>query len=178
MYGEVISDSRYGGLLVGYGISRPGFGKTTEKLQVLDLIPRISFVQNDKVGSGWHKFNRELWIEVPVSMILSDSDGTDNHDLGMISTTFSMALVSKSRSDIEPYFMMGGGPVYLAGDINGVGSDICGHYQLGLGVRLKSTAGRIWNFEIRYHHISNLNMASPNVPLNSTKCVIGTTLPF
>jgi len=178
MYGEVISDSRYGGLLVGYGISHPGFGDTTEKLQVLDILPRMSFVQDEKIGSGWHEFNRELWIEVPMSIILSDSDTVDHHDLGLIGTTFSMALVSKARPDIEPYFMMGGGPVYLAGDINGVGSDLCGHYQFGLGVRFKSTAGRILNIEVRYHHISNMDTASPNVPLNSTKFVLGTTLPF
>ncbi len=176
--GEVISDSRYGGFLVGYGISHPGFGETTEKLQVLDVIPRISFVQYNKVGSDWYTFNRELWIELPVSMILSDSDSVDRHDFGLISATFLMALVSKARSDIEPYLTIGGGPVYLAGDINGVGSDICGNYQLGLGVRFKSNAGRIWNFEWRYHHISNLGMASPNVPLNSTKFAIGTILPF
>ncbi len=178
MCGEVISDRRYRGLLVGYGISHPGFGETTEKLQVLDITPRFSFVQNEKVGSGCYTFNREFWVEVPVSIILSDSDSTDHHDLGLISTTFSMALVSKYRSDIEPYLMMGGGPVYLAGDIEGVGSDFCGHYQLGLGVRLKSSGGRTWNFEWRYHHISNMGMASPNVPLNSTKVMIGTTFPF
>lgn len=177
-YGEVISDSRYSGFLLGYGISYPGFGATTEKVQVLDVIPRFSFVQDNKVGSGWYTFNRELWVELPVSVLLSDSDSVDHHDFGLISATFLLALVSKARSDIEPYLTAGGGPVYLVGDINGVGSDICGNYQLGLGIRFKSPAGRIWNFEGRYHHISNLGMASPNVPLNSLKFVIGTVLPF
>lgn len=176
--GEVVSDRCYGGFLVGYGISHPGFGATTERVQVLDVTPRISMVQDSNIGSDWYVMNRELWIELPVSIILSDSDGVDHHDLGLVSATFLMALVSKARSDIEPYLTIGGGPVYLAGDINGVGSDICGNYQLGLGIRFKSTAGRIWNLECRYHHISNLGMASPNVPLNSTKAAIGIVLPF
>lgn len=176
--GEVISDSHYGGFMLGYGISYPGFGETTERVQVLDVIPRFSFVQNNKLGSDWYTFNRELWIELPVSLILSDSDNVDHHDFGLFSATFLMALVSKAHSDFEPYFTIGGGPVYLAGDINGVGSDICGNYQMGLGVRFKLSKGLIWNFECRYHHISNLGLASPNIPLNSTKFLIGITIPF
>ncbi len=178
VYGEVISDSNYTGILLGYGVSHPGFGETTERLQVLDVIPRFSFVQDEKIGSDWYTINRELWIELPVSIILSDTDSTDHHDIGLISATFLMALVSKANPDIEPYLTVGGGPVYLAGDIDGVGSDICGNYQLGLGIRFKSPIGHILNFECRYHHISNMGLASPNVPLNSTKFALGTIIPF
>ncbi|MEN8254332.1 MAG: acyloxyacyl hydrolase [Verrucomicrobiota bacterium] len=31
---------------------------------------------------------------------------------------------------------------------------------------------------MRYHHISNLGMAEPNIPLNSVKVFVGATLPF
>lgn len=176
--GEVISDRSYGGLMIGYGTSIPGFGETTERLNVLDIIPRFSFIQDEKIGSGWYKMNRELWIELPVSVILSDTDSVDHHDLGLIGATFLMALVSKANSDMEPYLTVGGGPVYLAGDIKGVGSDICGNYQLGLGIRFKSPIGHILNFECRYHHISNMDLASPNVPLNSAKFALGIVIPF
>ena len=176
--GQVISDSRYGGLMLGYGSSHPGFGDTTERVQVLDIIPRLSFVQDSNLGSDWFTFNRELWVEFPISLILSDSDDKDNHDIGIFSTTFLMALVSKSNPDVEPYIALGGGPVYIAGDIEGVGSDICGNYQCDLGVRFKLKGGNILNFECRYHHISNMGMESPNVPLNSTKFVLGIIIPF
>ncbi|MBN2591437.1 MAG: acyloxyacyl hydrolase [Sedimentisphaerales bacterium] len=176
--GQVISDGRYGGFMLGYGVSHPGFGQTTERVHVLDVIPRFSFVQDKNLGSDWYIFNRELWIELPASVILSDSDNNDHHDIGMISATFLMALVSKANSEVEPYVALGGGPVYIAGDIDGVGSDICGNYQFDLGVRFKLSNGNILNFECRYHHISNMGMESPNVPLNSTKFAIGIIIPF
>lgn len=163
---------------MGYGSSYPGFGSTTERVQVLDIVPRFSFVKNKNVGSDWYVFNHELWIELPTSVILSDSDNNDSHDIGLFSATFLMALVSKAHSDFEPYIALGGGPVYLAGDIKGVGSDICGNYQLDLGIRFKLPTGNILNFETRYHHISNLGLESPNVPLNSVKFLIGIIFPF
>ena len=178
VFGELVTEDLYTGLLLGYGVTHPGFGETSERVQVVDVIPRFSFVLDDKLGSDWYQFNHEFWIEIPVSVMLSDSDSVDHHDIGLISTTFLLALVSKAHATVEPYLTVGGGPVYLAGDIDGVGSDIFGNYQLGLGLRYQSKAGRIWMFECRYHHLSNLDMASPNVPLNSTKFAIGTILSF
>ena len=175
---EVVSESSYGGLLCGYGMSYPGWGETTERVQVLDVIPRFCRVLDEKMGQDWYCLNRELWVETPISLILSDTDSKDNHDVGVIGTSFLLALVSKARSNIEPYLIAGGGPVYLLGDIKGVGSDLCGHYQAGGGVRFKVGCGQVFNLEVRYHHISNLDMASPNVPLNSTKVLLGTTWQF
>ena len=74
--------------------------------------------------------------------------------------------------------MIGGGPQYVMADIEGVGSDLCGNYQAGVGLRLNLFAEHPVDLELRFHHISNLGMADPNVPLNSTKAYVGFSLPF
>ena len=49
---------------------------------------------------------------------------------------------------------------------------------MGVGTKFLVADKHEVNLEVRYHHISNLDMAEPNVPLNSVKIFIGATLPF
>ena len=102
----------------------------------------------------------------------------DSHDFGMVGLNFLFAWVFPETPVGNPYFMIGGGPEYILADIEGVGSDLCGSYQMGCGLRFNVAEQYPVNLEIRYHHISNLGMAEPNVPLNSVKVFIGATLPF
>jgi len=167
---------QYNQLLFGYGASHPGWGDTTERVQTLDVIFRhVCTVKVKEEGRlrGAHEF----WIEAPVSILLSDSDRNDSHDLGLIGLNFLFAWVFPETKIGNPYILAGGGPVYVLADIEGVGSDLCGSFQLGGGLRF-TVKNRPVNLELRYHHISNLGMEEPNVPLNSTKIYIGFTLPF
>lgn len=175
---ELIPAQDYGGFLIGYRHSIPGWGGTLERVQTLDLVPRYCHVLNRELGRGWLRVSRELWVEAPLSILLSDTDHQDAHDVGLISANFLLALVGKSSEEVEPYITLGGGPVYVLADIRGVGSDLCGNYQAGFGVRFKTDNRRIWNLELRYHHISNLDMARPNIALNSLKLNAGWTFGF
>ena len=102
----------------------------------------------------------------------------DSNDFGIVGLNFLFAWIFPETPIGEPYFMFGGGPVYVAADIDGVGSDLCGNYQAGVGVRLNLIENHPVDLELRFHHISNLGMAEPNVPLNSTKLFLGFMLPF
>ena len=167
----------YNQFLVGYGSSHPGWGMTTERVETLDLVFRHAHVFKKK-KDRWLKGSREFWVEAPISILLSDSDDNDDHDFGIIGLNFLFAWVFPATKGVSPYFIGGGGPVYFLADVDGVGSDLCGNYQFGGGIRFNVFKSQPINLEARYHHISNLGMAEPNVSLNSTKFLVEFTLPF
>ncbi len=174
---EVSNSKRnFNQLLFGYGTSHPGWGDTTERVQTLDVVFRHArhFFEKE---SGWIRGTHEFWVEAPVSILLSDSDHNDSDDLGMIGLNFLFAWIFPETKIGNPYILAGGGPQYILADIEGVGSDLCGNYQFGGGVRF-TVKDRPVNLELRYHHISNLGMEDPNISLNSTKIFLGFTLPF
>jgi len=173
---ENVPPDPYNQLLFGWGASHPGWGETLERVHTVDVLFRHCrhfFRKDEGLIRGIHEF----WIEVPVSILLSDSDSNDSKDIGFFGANFLFAWIFPEIPAGEPYFMIGGGPVYVAADIDGVGSDLCGNYQAGGGIRFEINRQPV-NVEARLHHISNLGMAEPNVPLNSTKLFFGFTLPF
>lgn len=167
----------YNQFLLGGGSSIKGFGETDQEVRTVDVLWRHARIFKEK-EEGWLRGNHELWIETPVSIIISDSDDMDSNDFGMVGLNFLFAWVFPETPVGSPYFLIGGGPQYLLADIEGVGSDLCGNYQMGIGTRFLVAEKHPVNLEIRYHHISNLGMAEPNVPLNSVKIYAGITLPF
>jgi hypothetical protein len=167
----------YNQILVGGGSSIKGFGETSQEVRTLDILWRHARIFNKK-ETGWLRGNHEFWIETPISFLISDSDSNDSNDFGMIGLNFLFAWVFPETVIGEPYFLIGGGPQYILADIDGVGSDLCGNYQMGCGLRFHLTKKQPINLEIRYHHISNLGLAEPNIPLNSVKFFCGFTLPF
>ena len=169
--------NHYNQLLLGGGSSIKGFGETDQEVRTLDVLWRHARIFKEK-EEGWLRGNHEFWIEAPVSIILSDSDNMDSHDFGMVGLNILFAWVFPETPVGSPYFMIGGGPQYIMADIEGVGSDLCGNYQMGCGLRFNIADQYPVNLEIRYHHISNLGLAEPNVPLNSIKVFVGATLPF
>ena len=174
---EKETKTTYNQWFIGGGSSIKGFGETDQEVVTADLIfrhARLFFEREEGFARGRHEF----WIEAPISFILYDTDNQDSNDIGFIGLNFLAAYIFQDTAIGEPYLMIGGGPQYLMGDIEGVGSDICGNYQAGIGTRFRYKDKHRFNLEIRYHHISNLGMAAPNVPLNSVKIFIGGDLPF
>ncbi|MDH3982170.1 MAG: acyloxyacyl hydrolase [Kiritimatiellaceae bacterium] len=167
----------YNQIFLGGGTSIKGFGDTEQEISTVDILWRHGRVFFEK-DTGWIRGRHEFWMETPLSIILEDSDNQDANDIGIIGLNFLFAWIFPETTIGEPYFLIGGGPQYIMADIDGVSSDICGNYQAGIGTRFLVTEKHPVNLEIRYHHISNLGMKYPNVPINSVKFFIGATLPF
>ncbi len=74
---------------------------------------------------------------------------------------------------IVPYIFAGGGPLYTNLDIPGLGKELNGNYQSGLGVHYFIEKNLSIDFNVRQHHISNAGTADPNEPLNSSKILFG-----
>jgi lipid A 3-O-deacylase len=160
-------------LIVGYGASIPGFGQTTETVHTLDLGVRftteLSILESQNNGPIQH----EVWIEPVFHVMLSDSDASDSKDYGIATLSFLGAWILQSENESEPYFFLGGGPAFLFADIDGMGSDLNGNYQAGVGIRKLKLGNWQTEFQVKYLHISNLNRAKPNVSLNSIRFALG-----
>ncbi|MDF7823388.1 acyloxyacyl hydrolase [Pontiellaceae bacterium B12227] len=171
------TENWYNQAFLGGGTSIKGFGATDQEVRTVDVVFRHARLFHEK-SEGWIKGRHEFWMEVPVAIIVHDSDSVDDNDFGIVGLNFLAAWIFPESAIGSPYLMIGGGPQYVLADIEGVGSDLCGNYQLGCGTRFLMMQKHEINLEVRYHHISNLGMADPNVPLNSVKFYLGATLPF
>ena len=93
----------------------------------------------------------------------------------MIGMNFLACYTFTASEQLHPYLFGGGGPVYSFADIPGMGAELNGNYQFGIGLQYPLTQGRNLLAELRYHHISNGGSEEPNDPLNSCKLLFGIT---
>jgi hypothetical protein len=163
------SEDRWG-ILAGYGQSFPGWGGTTQRVETIDLVPRYNHRIVDDLGSGWYRGFHSIMVEVPFHLVVSPDTSS------MIGVNFLACYTFTAVADqMRPYLFGGGGPVYNFADIPGMGADLNGNYQFGIGLEYDWTRGHDLLVEFRYHHISNAGSEYPNEPLNSCKLLVGIT---
>lgn len=158
-------------LLTGYGVTHPGLGRTREHVETMDVILRYTRKLKN-TGRDWYCGSHDLLIELPVSFLIKPDGGQ------IFGLNFLACWTLKTSQRYIPYFFVGGGPVYTEADVPGMGADLNGNYQAGLGFRYKTRKGRSFTIEYRFHHISNGGMKQPNIPLNSSKALIGIGFSF
>ena len=156
-------------ILGGYGQSFPGWGQTSQRVETLDLIPRYNHHIIDDIGSGWYRGFHSILLELPVSLVISPDVSS------MIGMNFLACYTFTASQEFQPYLLGGGGPVYSFANIPGMGAELNGNYQFGMGMKYKMDQSHDFLFEIRYHHISNGGSEEPNDPLNSCKLLCGVT---
>ena len=157
------------GVLGGYGQSFPGWGETTQRVETLDLVLRYNHLIFDNLGSGWYRGFHSILLELPVHFVVSPDVSS------MVGMNFLACYTFTANQDIRPYLFGGGGPVYSFADVPGMGSELNGNYQFGMGLSYGINPDHDLLFELRYHHISNGGSEEPNEPLNSGKVLFGIT---
>ncbi|MFN2355033.1 MAG: acyloxyacyl hydrolase [Desulfopila sp.] len=156
-------------ILGGYGQSFPGWGETSQRVKTIDITPRYAHIIFNNLGSGWYKGHHSIFLESPLSYVTTPDTSA------MVAINFLAAYTFTAGSLYQPYLFGGGGPVYSFADIPGMGSELNGNYQFGLGVKYAYHPHHDLLFELRYHHISNGGSEDPNDPLNSLKFMLGVT---
>ncbi|WP_041718839.1 acyloxyacyl hydrolase [Desulfurivibrio alkaliphilus] len=156
--------------LFGYGTSHPGWGETVTRVESLDLVTRYERVVRPEIGTSWYRLRHSLLLELPVHLLT-------NYDLApMVGINFLAGWTMTGWLEtVQPYFFAGGGPLYVATDIEGMGTRLNGNYQFGIGLRRPLEGSRYLKMEYRFHHISNGGRRKPNEPLNSSKLLVGFT---
>ncbi len=156
-------------VLGGYGQSFPGWGQTTQRVETIDLVPRYNRIIFNDLGSGWYRGFHSILVEVPVHFVVSPDVST------MIGMNFLACYTFTADQTIHPYLFGGGGPVYSFADVPGMGAELNGNYQFGIGLEYEMAKSYNLLLEMRYHHISNGGSEEPNDPLNSCKLLVGVT---
>jgi lipid A 3-O-deacylase len=156
-------------IIGGYGQSFPDWGQTTQRVETFDLIPRYNHVIFNNIGKGWYRGFHSILLELPVSFVVSPDVSV------MIGINFLASYTFTSGKEWQPYLFGGGGPVHSFADIPGMGAELNGNYQFGVGLKHDWDTSHNLLFELRYHHISNGGSSEPNEPLNSIKILLGVT---
>ncbi len=156
-------------ILAGYGQSIPGWGNTTQRVETIDLVPRYNHLVFGDLGSGWYRGFHSILLELPVHFVLTPETSA------MIGMNFLACYTFTAHDQLRPYLFGGGGPVYSFADIPGMGAELNGNYQFGLGLKYPLDLNRDMLVEFRFHHISNGGSEEPNDPLNSCKLLVGIT---
>jgi len=156
-------------VLGGYGQSIPGWGRTSQRVETIDLALRYNHLIFDNLGSGWYRGFHSILLELPIHVVVSPDVSS------MIGMNFLACYTFTANQDIRPYLFGGGGPVYSFADVPGMGSELNGNYQFGMGLSYRINPAHDFLFEMRYHHISNGGSEEPNDPLNSVKALFGIT---
>ena len=92
-------------LLGGYGQSLPGWGRTTQRVETIDLVPRYSHMTFDDLGSGWFKGFHSTLIELPMHVVTSPDTSA------MVGVNLLACYTFTANDDWRPYIFGGGGPV-------------------------------------------------------------------
>ncbi|OGD26631.1 MAG: hypothetical protein A2Y56_09830 [Candidatus Aminicenantes bacterium RBG_13_63_10] len=160
------NNKHYWSMLGGGGFSFRGWG-SKERVATIDYTIRYNRAINRNLGKSWFRFMNELWIEFPIMEVFKPDSGF------MVSLNFISGMIFKAEERFNPYFYFGGGPFFTTAAIPGMGSKLCGNYLSGVGCRWRFSGNISINMECRYHHISNMELSSPNVPINSFKILAG-----
>jgi hypothetical protein len=158
-------------ILVGAGSSQPGWGDTKEKVETTDIILRHKRPQAKTRGKDWYINRKSVLVEIPLTLLREPDEPA------MIGFTMNVNWTFIKHPKVQPFLLIGGGPVYTKAKIPGTSSSLKGSYQVGIGFDYSlGKAGM--SFEWRYHHLSNGSIKEPNDPLNSSKFLLGYKFPF
>lgn len=158
-----------GALLAGYGQSIPGWGSTSQRVETIDLVPRYNHRIIDDIGSGALQGFHSILVELPIHLVTSPESSL------MVGANFLACYTFTADERFRPYLFAGGGPLYSFADIPGMGAELNGNYQFGIGLHYPLSQANDLLFELRYHHVSNGGGEEPNEPLNSAKLLFGFT---
>ncbi len=162
-----VGDSKWVAL-GGYGFTHTNLGRTKVWVETAFLALGYERVASEEFGPSLLKGYYSVRVEVPVHYIIAPHNGlmTGINFIGL----WTLTDVSK---EYKPYFLAGGGPVYIGPDIPGMSKHLNGTYMFGMGVDLDAGLSRKIKLEYRFNHISNGGQKEPNVPLNSSRLMVG-----
>lgn len=154
-------------ILVGYGVTHTDLGETKAHVETIDLVVGYEKFITKTFGASLLKGRHSLMIELPIHFVVEPWENP------MIGLNFLARWTFESGEHIKPYIFGGGGPVYTDADIPGLGSNLNGNWQIGIGLKFSSLKNHDAVIEYRFHHISNMGTDEPNDPLNSSKILLG-----
>lgn len=149
----------------GGGRSVPGGTKDTS---VWNAGLRYGWVLTAPHGPGFLKGRFEYAVDaVPVFMVFQPH----NTAYGAGVNPLGLKWIFATRNDVQPYLELGGGTLFSSKDVPIGTSRI--NFTSGAAFGVHFFGSHAWTAEVRYMHISNAGLSSPNPGINTVQVRVG-----
>ena len=146
-----------------------GLNGSTSDTGVWNLGVRYGWVLTDAIGPGPLRGRFEYAVDVIPAFVLTQSANTA-YGLGL--NPFALKWNFASRRSVTPYVELGGGLLLTNTQVPPGTSRVNFTPQGAVGVHFPRSKYN-WSVEVRYMHISNAGLTTPNPGINTIQVRIG-----
>ena len=149
----------------GGGYSVPGGTKDTG---VWNLGVRYGWILTAPHGPGFLNGRFEYAVDaVPAFVVFQPRNTTYGAGINPLGLKWIFA----TRGDVQPYLELNGGTLFTAHEVPSGTSTVNFTSSAALGVHILRE--RAWTIEVRYMHISNAGLTTPNPGINTVQVRLG-----
>ena len=146
-----------------------GLNGSTSDTGVWNLGVRYGWVLTGAVGPGPLRGRFEYAVDVVPAFILTQRNGTA-YGIGL--NPFALKWNFVPRRNVAPYFELGGGTLFSNTQVPPGTSHVNFTTSGALGVHFLRSKYN-WSAELRFMHISNAGLTSPNPGINTLQVRLG-----
>ena len=146
-----------------------GLNGSTSDTGVWNLGVRYGWVLTDAIGPGPLRGRFEYAVDVVPAFVLTQRTNTA-YGLGL--NPFALKWNFRSRRSVTPYVELGGGLLLTNTQVPPGTSRVNFTPQGAVGVHFPRSKYN-WSVEVRYMHISNAGLTTPNPGINTIQVRIG-----
>ena len=146
-----------------------GLNGSTSDTGVWNLGVRYGWVLTDPVGPGFLRGRFEYAVDVVPVFLLTQGNGTA-YGIGL--NPFALKWNFAASRKITPYAEIGGGTLFTNTDVPPGTSHVNFTTSGAVGVHFLRSKYN-WSAEVRYMHISNAGLATPNPGINTIQIRLG-----
>jgi len=146
-----------------------GLNGSTSDTGVWNLGVRYGWVLTDEIGPGPLRGRFEYAVDVVPAFVLTQRTNTA-YGLGL--NPFALKWNFASRRSVTPYVELGGGLLLTNTQVPPGTSRVNFTPQGAVGVHFPRSKYN-WSVEVRYMHISNAGLTTPNPGINTIQVRIG-----
>lgn len=140
----------------------------TKDTSVWNLGVRYGWILTAPHGPGFLKGRFEYAVDaVPVFMVFQPH----NTAYGAGVNPLGLKWIFATRGDVQPYLELGGGTLFTSTEVPARTSKV--NFTSGAAFGVHFLGKRAWTAEVRYMHISNAGLTSPNPGINTVQVRIG-----
>ncbi len=140
----------------------------TRETGVWNVGVRYGWILSAPHGPGFLKGRFEYAVDaVPAFVVFQPRHTT----YGVGINPLGLKWIFATRGDAQPYLELGGGTLFTSHDVPNGTSKV--NFTPSAAFGMHFLGERAWSLEVRYLHISNAGLATPNPGINSVQVRVG-----
>jgi hypothetical protein len=129
---------------------------------------RYGWILTAPYGPGFLKGRFEYAIDASPAFVLFQPHNTA---YGAAINPVGLKWIFATRGDVQPYMELGGGVLFTSHEVPAGTSTVNFTPSAAFGVHFLGS--RAWSVEVRYLHISNAGLSTPNPGINTVQVRLG-----